>query len=65
MSIQIHYTIADLYDLVSGAENQKEERTATPTAGLLRRFLAEDSRANWSEPLFKDPLSGSPAGAIT
>ena len=44
LQVQIHYTIADLYDLVSRAENQEEERTATPTAGLLRRFLAEHNR---------------------
>jgi len=44
LQVQIHYTIADLYDLVSRAENQGEERTATPIAGLLRRFLAEHNR---------------------
>jgi hypothetical protein len=42
--VQIHYTIADLYDLVSRAENQEEEPPATPTVGLLRRFLAEHDR---------------------
>jgi len=44
MQVQIHYTIADLYDLVSRAENQEEERAATPTAGLLYRFLTEHRR---------------------
>ncbi len=44
MQVQIHYTIADLYDLVSRAENQEEERAATPTAGLLYQFLAEHNR---------------------
>ena|SRR5882762_8124041 len=44
MQVQIHYTIADLYDLVSRAENQEEERTATPTAGLLYQFLTEHKR---------------------
>ena len=42
--LQIHYTIADLYDLVGGAESQEEEPTATPTVGLLCRFLAEHNR---------------------
>jgi len=44
LQVQIHYTIADLYDLVSRAENQEEERTVTPTAGLLRQFLAAHNR---------------------
>jgi hypothetical protein len=44
LQVQIHYTIADLYDLVSRADNQEEERTATSTAGLLRQFLAAHKR---------------------
>src|SRR5258708_16830904 len=44
LSVQIHYTIADLYNLVSGGESLEEDHTATPTAGLLRRLLAEHSR---------------------
>jgi hypothetical protein len=44
LQVQIHYTIADLYDLVSRADNQEEERTATPTVGLLRQFLAAHKR---------------------
>ena len=44
LSVQIHYTIADLYDLVGEGENLQEEHTATPTIGLLYRFLAEHSR---------------------
>lgn len=44
LQVQIHYTIADLYDLVSRAENQEQEPTAPPNAGLLRRFLAEHKR---------------------
>ena len=44
LQVQIHYTIADLYDLVSRAENQEEEPPATPTVGLLRRFLTERDR---------------------
>jgi len=44
LQVQIHYSIADLYDLVSRVENQEEEHIATPTTGLLRRFLAEHNR---------------------
>jgi hypothetical protein len=44
LQVQIHYTIADLYDLVSRADNQEEERTTTLTAGLLRQFLAAHNR---------------------
>jgi hypothetical protein len=44
LQVQIHYTIADLYGLVSKADNQEEDRTATPTAGLLRQFLATHKR---------------------
>jgi hypothetical protein len=44
LQVQIHYTIADLYDLVSRADNQGEDRTAPPTAGLLRQFLVAHKR---------------------
>jgi hypothetical protein len=44
VQVQIHYTIADLYDLVSRTENQAEEPLGTSTAGLLREFLAEHNR---------------------
>jgi hypothetical protein len=39
--VQICYSVADLYALLSKLESQEEEPTATPTTGLLRRFLAE------------------------
>jgi hypothetical protein len=41
VSVQVHYTIADLYELISRAEHLEEERIAIPTSGLLHRFLAE------------------------
>ncbi len=44
LQVQIHYTIADLYDLVNRAESQEEERTATSALGVLHRFLAEHNR---------------------
>jgi hypothetical protein len=45
LQVQIHYTIADLYDLVNRTESQEEEHTATPnTTGLLYRFLTEHNR---------------------
>jgi len=44
LQVQIHYTIADLYDLVSRADNQEEEHSAIPTAGLLRQFLDARNR---------------------
>jgi hypothetical protein len=44
LQVQIHYTIADLYDLVSRAENQQDDRMVIPTTGLLHRFLADHNR---------------------
>jgi len=44
LQVQIHYTIADLYDLVSRAEGHEEGRVAAPAVGLLRQFLAEHQR---------------------
>ena len=32
MQVQIHYSIADLYDLICRAENQQKEHTITPNA---------------------------------
>ncbi len=44
LQVQIHYTIADLYNLMGRAESQEDEPTATPTAGLLYQFLTKHSR---------------------
>jgi hypothetical protein len=44
LQVQIHYTIADLYDLVRRSDSQPEERAPVPTAGLLQQFLAEHRR---------------------
>jgi hypothetical protein len=44
LQVQIQYTIADLYDLVSRADNQEREGTVTLTNGLLRQFLATHNR---------------------
>jgi hypothetical protein len=44
LQVQIHYTIADLYDLVSRTENQQDNCTVIPTTGSLHRFLADHKR---------------------
>lgn len=42
--VQLRYDVADLYELVTRAENAKEERVATPDTGILRRFLSDHKR---------------------
>jgi hypothetical protein len=50
LQVQIHYTIADLYDLVKRSDSQPEEHvTASTTTGLLNRFLAEREREHSRE----------------
>ncbi len=44
LSVQIHYTIADLYDLVGEGESLEADHTATATPSLLYQFLAKHSR---------------------
>ncbi len=44
LQVQMRYDIASLYELVSRAENQVEERDAAESEGILHRFLIEHER---------------------
>jgi hypothetical protein len=44
LQVQLRYDIASLYDLVQSQEEQSEENSTTPTAGVLHRFLADHRR---------------------
>ncbi len=41
LQVQMRYDVASLYDLVSRAEHEVDEPTATQPTGVLHRFLAE------------------------
>jgi hypothetical protein len=44
LQVQMRYDIAGLYDLVSRAGNQLEEKQTLHATGVLRRFLTDHNR---------------------
>lgn len=44
LQVQVRYDIASLYELMKRQEEQSEEHSAAPTAGVLHRFLSDHRR---------------------
>lgn len=44
LQLQIRYSIADLYELVSKVEHLDEEHSSIPATGILHQFLSDHRR---------------------